>query len=174
MAVPGDFRTDVRDWIALDDKVSNAKKVIEKVKHKKNEISENIVNFMKTKGLEKKEIKISDSRLKCSTVTKTTPLTKNFVIGCLTEKFRNHQMAKELADILYNPKERMRIVLTDYFEDEEKANNAVEYIFSKREKTVLTTLRRKVQRTPVTVDEGPASENAQNAMRTPHESEYSD
>jgi len=173
MSVPVDFRTDVRDWVALDDKLSKAKKVIEKVKAKKNDISGNIVKFMKRNRLEKKEIKISNSRLKCGKCTKTTPLTKKFITECLTEFLRDAHEAKEAVKLMYTPKEKIKICLEYFFEDEEKAEEATEYIFSRRERTVSTTLRRKIQRTPVDVEEGPISENVQRAMETPHDTEVS-
>ena len=74
MSVPSDFRTDVRDWVALDDKLLKAKRVMEKVKSKKNDISSNITKFIEKNNFEKKDIKISNSRLKYRKTTKITPL----------------------------------------------------------------------------------------------------
>lgn len=165
-SVPTDFRTDVRDWVALDDKLTKAKKIIEKVRLKKNDISGNIVRFMKENRLEKKEIKISNSRLKCGKKTITTPLTKSFITACLTEFLRDQHEAKEAVKLIYTPKEKIRVCLEYFFEDEDKANEATDYIFSRRERTVSTALRRKIQRDPMDIEEGPTSYEAQRAMDT--------
>jgi hypothetical protein len=166
-----DFKLDVRDWVAYDDKVAKAKLVIEKVKVKQTDISKDIVHFMKRNKLQKKEIKIRDSRLRCGKTTKTTPLTKKFILGCLTEFLRDQDQAKEAVDMMYKPPEKIKACLSIFFDDEIKAEEATNYIFSRRTKTVTTILKRKKQRAPVEVESGPASQAAQNAMRTPHDTE---
>lgn len=170
-SVTNNFKTDVRDWVAFDNKIDKAKKVIQKVKEKKNDISQNIVQYMKARNLEKKEIKIQDTRLRCSTRTTQTPLTKKFIQGCLTEFLRDHHEAKRASDMIYNPKEKILACLTLFFGDEEKAGEATDYIFDRREKTVITQLVKKRQRAPVEVKAGPASERATRAMETPRGSE---
>lgn len=174
MSVTDNFKADVRDWVALDDKVEKAKKVIGKVKEKQGDISKNIVRFMRKNKLEKKEIKIRDTRLRCGKTTKQTPLTKNFIQGCLTEYLQDHTQAKGAVDMIYKPKEKIQACLTIFFNDETKAEEATEYIFNKRMRTVTTVLRRKRQRSPVEVSSGPISEDTRNTMMTPNDTEASD
>lgn len=169
--VTSNFKTDVRDWVAFDNKIDKAKKVIEKVKEKRDDISQNIVEYMKTRNLEKKEIKIQETRLKCSTRTSQTPLTKKFISGCLTEFLRDQHEAKRACDIIYKPREKILACLTIFFNDEEKACEATDYIFNRRERTMVTKIIRKKQRTPVEVRAGPVSENASRIMETPRGTE---
>jgi hypothetical protein len=153
MSVNDSFRKDVRKWVKLDDKVAKAKQVIKKVDEKKNDISDNIVKFLADNNLEKKEIKIANSKLKCSTRTVTTPLTKAFITGCLTEFIGNFDEAKEAVKLMYTPKEKIKICLEYFFDDEERAEEATEFIFSKRTKTVKKKIRREIEREEYVIED---------------------
>lgn len=166
-----DFRVNVRDWVAYDDKILKASNAIKRVKEKQSQIGSGIINFMNSNNLQKKEIKINNCRLQYKTSTKITPLTKKYVTSSLTEYLDNEEEAKEMVNILYDVRKRMEICFTDYFEDEERAKEAVEFIFNNRKQEETVKIKRKIQREPVTIDGGPISEYAQNAIRTPEHSE---
>jgi hypothetical protein len=147
-----DFKTDVFDWFTLDDKIYKANKVIEKIKNEKDEIALEIVSFMKHKKLEKKEIKLGNNSLKCFVKTKTTPLTKKFVVGCLTEVLKDQNLAKEAGDFIYNQEKKMEACLTFFFNDSDKAKELKDYIFSRRQKKTFTNICRKKIRDVVSND----------------------
>jgi hemerythrin len=165
--VTNDFRVSVRDWVAYDDKIVKAKDAIKRVQEKQSQIGSGIINFMNQNNLQKKEIKISNCRLQYKTHNKITPLTKKFILNSLSEYLEDEEEAKEMIKILYDVKKRMKICFIDHFNDEEKAIEAVDYIFNKRKQEEITTIKRKIQRIPVTIDNGPISEFAQNTIRTP-------
>lgn len=168
-----DFRVNVRDWVAYDDKILKAGNAIKRVKEKQNRLGSGIIDFMNSNNLQKKEIKINDCRLQYKTSTKITPLTKKYVMDSLTEYLDNEEEAKEMVKILYDVRKRMEICFTDYFEDENKAKEAVEFIFNNRKKEEIVKIKRKIQREPVTIDTGPISEFAQRTLQTPDNSEES-
>jgi len=169
--VTDDFRIKVRDWVAYDNKIVKANNAIKRVKEKQQEIGSGILNFMDQNGLQKKEIKISNCRLQYKTTKKITPLTKKFILNSLIEDLGDEAEAKEIIKILYDPRKRMEICLTNYFEDEDRAIELVDSIFDKRVYAEKTVLKRKIQRVPVTIDNGPISQNAQNTLRTPVQTE---
>lgn len=169
--VTDDFRIKVRDWVAYDNKIIKASNAIKRVKEKQSEISTGILSFMDQNGLQRKEIKISNCRLQYKTTRKITPLTKKFILTTLTEELDDEHQAKEIVNILYDSKKRMEICLAHYFDDEEKAEELVNNIFNKRVYEEKTILKRKLQRVPVTIDNGPISEHAQNALRTSEQTE---
>ena len=70
----------------------------------------------------------------------------------------------------------MEICLAHYFDDEEKAEELVNNIFERRIYEEKTTLKRKIQRVPVTIENGPISESAQNTLISSEqtEEEYTD
>jgi hypothetical protein len=166
MSVTDTFRINVRDWIAYDNKITKANSAIKRVKEKKETIATNIIQFMDANNLQKKEIKISNSRLQYKTTTKTSPLTRKFITEKLTEFLGNEKDAKEAAKRLYDVRRRMELCLTEYFEDEDKAIEAVEYLYKNRNKKVMTTIKRKIQREPVDIEEGPVSSVAQSALES--------
>jgi hypothetical protein len=165
--VTDDFRVSVRDWVAYDNKIVKAKNAIKRVQEKQSQIGSGIINFMDQNNLQKKEIKISNCRLQYKTQSKITPLTKKFILNSLTEYLDDEEESKEMVKTLYDIRKRMEICFIDHFNDEEKAIEAVDYIFNQRKQEEITTIKRKNQRTPVTIDNGPISEFAQNTIRTP-------
>jgi hypothetical protein len=169
--VTDDFRVKVRDWVAYDNKIIKASNAIKRVKEKQSEIGTGILSFMDHNGLQRKEIKINNCRLQYKMTRKITPLTKKFILTSLTEELDDEHEAKEIVKILYDPRKRMEICLTHYFDDEERAEEIVNNIFDRRIYEEKTVLKRKIQRVPVTIDNGPISENAQNTLRTSEQTE---
>lgn len=172
--VSNDFKTAVRDWVAYDDKILKASNAIKRVKEQKKEIGDNIIHFMDSNNLQKKEIKFNNYRLQYRTTKSITPLTKKYIEATLVNELQNEEEAKEVVKLLYNTKKRMEIIFSYYFQDEEKAKELVELIYSKRIKTEKNVLKRKIQRVPVTIDSGPLSEQAENNLKTPDNTDSDD
>ena len=175
-SVTDDFLVKVRDWVAYDNKIIKASNAIKRVKEKQTEIGSGILSFMDQNGLQRKEIKISNHRLQYKTTKKITPLTKKFLLSSFIEELDDENEAKEIVNLLYDPKKRMEICLAYYFDDEEKAEELVNNIFERRIYEEKTTLKRKIQRVPVTIENGPISESAQNTLISSEqtEEEYAD
>jgi hypothetical protein len=172
--VTDDFRIKVRDWVAYDNKLVSANNAIKRVKEKQLEIGSGIINFMNNHNLQRKEIKISNCRLQYKTIKKTTPLTKKFILSSLTEFLENDSEdvdCKEIVNILYNPRKRMEMCLSQYFNNDQKAIEAVNYIYNQRKCNEVSVLKRKIQRVPVTIDNGPISEDARNTIQSPENTE---
>ena len=167
MSVTEDFRIKVRDWVAYDNKIISANNAIKRVKEKKDEIGSGIIEFMDSNNMQKKEIKINNFRLQYKTIKKTTPLTKQFILQSLTDFLDNDEESKEIVDTLYNPRKRLEMCLAHYFKNEQKALQAVDYMYGQRKCNEVSVLRRKIQREPVTINNGPISEDARNAIQTP-------
>jgi hypothetical protein len=169
--VTDDFRIKVRDWVAYDNKLTSANNAIKRVKEKQSEIGTVIINFMNNHNLQKKEIKMNNCRLQYKTIKKTTPLTKKFILLSLTEYLDNEEESKEIVNILYNTRKRMEICLQQHFNNKEKAKEIIDYIYSQRKFQEVPVLKRKIQREPVTINNGPISEDARNALQTPYNTE---
>ena len=127
--VTDNFRVKVRDWIAYDNKIIKASNAIKRVKEKESEIGTGILSFMDHNGLQRKEIKINNCRLQYKTARKITPLTKKFILTSLTEELDDEHEAKEIVKILYDPRKRMEICLTHYFDDEDVLVNRNSFVF---------------------------------------------
>lgn len=172
--VTNNFKINVRDWVAYDNKIMKAKNAIKRVKDKQQQLGEGIIKFMSDNKLQKKEIKISNYRLQYKTSKKISPLTKKVILESLSNDLQDEKEAKEIVKLLYNVRKRMEICLKDYFEDEEKAKELVDNIYNKRTKTEIPVLRRKIQREPVTINNGPISTIAENTIRNADRTDESD
>lgn len=172
--VTNNFKINVRDWVAYDNKIIKAKNAIKRVKNKQQQLGEGIIKFMSDNNLQKKEIKISNYRLQYKTSKKISPLTKKVILESLSNDLQDEKEAKEIVKLLYNVRKRMEICLNDYFEDEEKAKELVDNIYNKRTKTDIPLLRRKIQREPVTINTGPISTIAENTIRNADRTDESD
>lgn len=149
MSITDNFKKNVVSWVTYDHKIDKATKAIQLAKNKKEELAVEILDYMKKNDLKDKELKISNSRLKYQTTNKVTPLTKKFISEALKEFLDkqsddNEVKVKEAISIVYNPRRRMEICLGNYFENDELAIEAVEFIFSKRQKSEINKLKRKV------------------------------
>lgn len=172
MSVSEQFKTDVRDWIAYDNKIDKAVQAIKRVKDKKDQLQHNIVQYMNSKNLQGNEIKMNNVRLQYKQKKKTTPLTKKFIENALLQELDPTEV-RTILQVLYNPKKRLEICLSHILEDEYKAQELVNTIYNKRITTYSNIINKKVSRTPVTIDTGPISESAQQTLETPENSDYS-
>jgi hypothetical protein len=171
-SINDDFRTDVRDWVAFDDKIAKANRAIKRVRERKKNLGDGIVQFMQSRNLHKKEIKVSNSRLSCNIKEKPTPITQKFIRECLADYFGDEKKAKALVKFMYDPAKKIQACLAIALNDEDQARKATEYLFSQREVTVIRTINRKKKREPVAipVDTGPISQEATHALQTPSNS----
>jgi len=170
MSVSEQFKTDVRDWIAYDNKIDKAENAIKRVKDKKYEIQKNIVHYMNTENLQGNEIKMSNVRLHYKEKKHITPITKNFLENTLSQELQPGEVYNILK-LLYDPKKRLEVCLSHVLGDEYKASELVKTIYEKRLVTYNSVINKKVTRIPVTIDTGPISEMAQQTLHSPENSD---
>jgi len=170
MSVSEQFKTDVRDWIAYDNKIDKATSAIKRVKDKKDQLQHNIVQYMNSQNLQGNEIKMSNVRLQYKQKKKISPLTKKFVESALLQELDPTDV-RSILQVLYNPKKRLEICLSHVLDDEYKAQELVNTIYNKRVTTYNNVINKKVHRTPLTIDSGPISDNAQHVLHTPENSD---
>lgn len=173
MSLSNSFKEKVRDWVAFDDKIAKANQVVGKVREKKKSIGEDIVDFMKSKNLETKQLKVKDSRLSFKIKETPAPMTQKFIKDTLTDYFEDEKAAKEAVKFMYNPRKKMEACLTILLGNDDDAKDAVDFIYSRRPVTVKKTVIRKKKRTPasIPVSSGPISREAKEAMETPPSTE---
>jgi len=150
MSVSQNFKEDIQQWIKYENKIEKAKKAIKYIKNQQTGLSNRIIIYIDENDLKDKELKCSNNLLKCQTVKKTQPLTKKLITEKLKDFLKDRLedpdgKTKDAVKLLYDQRRRMEICFTECFEDEELAIEAVEFIFSQREKTTTNKIKRKVE-----------------------------
>jgi len=115
------FKDNVKQWVELDNQSHRYKLEMDGLKKKKSEyemerdkVGDNILSFMETNDLSDNEIVISDGKLKYFNSKSSTSISQKFI------------------------NERLNL----YFNDESKATEVLEFIYSGRETTVTPVVKR--------------------------------
>ena len=105
------FQENIKKWVSLDTQLKNINNEAKNIRSQKQELNENIYEFVNTNNLSTNSVRISDGRLKFQTIKQTSPLTLGHVQGCLLDLFteeetdkimehiRNKRNVKEIKDI---------------------------------------------------------------------------
>ena len=104
-----DFQQDIKKWVNLDSQLKELNDKVRDIRGERNELSDNIMNFVDDNNLSSSTIKISDGKLKFTTNKQTAPLTLGFLEKCLMELFNNEESVgkimehiKEKREVKYN------------------------------------------------------------------------
>jgi len=103
------FQEEIKKWVNLDSQLKELNDKVRDIRGERNELSDNIMNFVDDNNLSSSTIKISDGKLKFTTNKQTSPLTLSFLEKCLMELFNNEENVgkimehiKEKREVKYN------------------------------------------------------------------------
>lgn len=99
------FQKNIQDWVSIDNKIKNLQNEIREYRDKKTQLTNSIFTYAESNNLENAVIKISDGKLKFNNCKNSSPLTFKLLSQCLNE----------------------------LIPDEDKVDNIISYIKSKRE-----------------------------------------
>ena len=109
------FESSIREWMRLDNEIKSKLLEIKKLKIDKEEVHNNILEYIRENKLEEITIKIGDGKLRLASTNVSQPLSYKF----LSE------------------------TLVDYFEDDgDVVSEIIEYIKEKRPTKTVTELKR--------------------------------
>lgn len=166
MSLPEDIRTEIRDYVALVEKINKANKVTQKARAKKEDIGHSICEYMKHYKLTKKDIQVKNLRLSYVETQKKTALTQKFLKECLAEFLGDAKAAKQAVQFIWNPETRLYACLRLLLGEEERAKEAVKFILDKQVVEEKVFLKSVVQKDTMNVEAGPASREVQSALQT--------
>ena len=166
MSLPDDIRTEIRDYVALVEKINKANNVTQKARAKKEDIGQSICEYMKHYHLTKKDIQVKNLRLSYTTTQKKSPLTQKFLKNCLSEFLGDAKAAKQAVQFMWNPESRLYACLRLLLRDEEKTKEAVKFIMDKQVVEEKVFLKSVVQKDTMNVESGPASKEVQLALQS--------
>lgn len=108
------FQQNIKQWVALDTQLKALNEKTKEIRNKRNDLTDNIIEYADNNNLSSSTIKISDGKLKFAQIKQTVPITLGFLEGCLT----------------------------DIISDEEKVSQIMNYIKEKREVKVNPDIKR--------------------------------
>ena len=104
-----DLKNNIINYVQIDNQINEYKNKINELKEEMNSIisrrdnfESNIIRIIESNKLEKKDIIISDGKIKYNQSKTATPITKKHIENCLIKYFNNKDKATELLDIIYN------------------------------------------------------------------------
>ena len=106
MSVSPDFITDVKNYIELDNQIKEFQDIIKKVKKDKEKLEGHILHYMKTNGLDDKDINLSDGKLRCFTSKTSSSVNKKHIENSLALYFKgDYNRAKEVTSFIFSKRE---------------------------------------------------------------------
>ena len=94
------FENQVQQWVSLDNQLKIYSEKIKELRDKKNSITENIQQHVKTNKLSQSTIQISDGKLKFVETRVSEPLTFKYLENTLSEIIKNENQVKILMDYI--------------------------------------------------------------------------
>lgn len=99
------FQENIQLWVSLDNKLKKINEQGRTIRQEKNELSENILSYVKSNNLENATIKISDGKLRFGTTKLSTPLTYKYVQECLSDYIKDEEKVEEIITYMKNKRE---------------------------------------------------------------------
>ena len=99
------FQGEIKEWVNLDSQSKLLNEKLKDIRNRKNEISDNIFEFVEGNNLSSSTIKISDGRLKFVQSKQTSPITLGFLETCLMELFNNEDKVGEIMEYIKSKRE---------------------------------------------------------------------
>jgi|TARA_Y100000588_G_C14092536_1_gene855149 hypothetical protein len=95
-----DFTNEIKDWVAVDNKVRLYNEKIKELRQERTQIAENILSYANTNNLGNAVIEISDGKLKFNQSKVTSPLTFKFIKSCLNDCIQNQRDVDKIIDYI--------------------------------------------------------------------------
>lgn len=103
------FEKLIKEWVCLDNKLKYMNDEINSIRERKNNISNNIINYAYNNNIQNKTINISDGNLKFIKTNQYNTLTFKHLEECLHKLINNENDVKNIIKYIKNSRKK-RIV----------------------------------------------------------------
>ena len=90
------FEQDIQSWVTLDNEIKKINERLRGLRDQRNDLSNDILIYIKDNSLDNATIKISDGQLRFMNVKQQSPLTYKFIQECLGECIQNEELVNTL------------------------------------------------------------------------------
>jgi len=90
------LQTKIKEWVTCDDNLSILKKENKNLRENRNNLTNEIFNYVHEHNLDNSIIEISDGTLKFQQTNHSSPLTFKFLEICLNECISNEEQVKKI------------------------------------------------------------------------------
>jgi hypothetical protein len=94
------FEESIKKWVSLDNELRLLHDKTKELREDKNNIEDGIIKYVDTHNLQNSVVKISDGKLKFTTVKQTNPLTLKYVDECLGKCIKNPEQVKLIMNYI--------------------------------------------------------------------------
>ena len=102
------FKEKVRRWLAYDDEIKILQNALKDRRKKKNELTPEVLEFMKTHNIE--DLNTKDGKLKCSISNRKKTLTQKDIKHKLLGYFKNENKGEKCIDYVFGNREIQEII----------------------------------------------------------------
>jgi len=101
-----EFVHDIKQYVILDDQLRETQTISREIRKKKTQLSLSILNYMDNNGIQNKDINLSDGKLKYFTSKTQSTVNKKFIENSLALYYKgNYQKAKEVTEFIFSNRE---------------------------------------------------------------------
>ena len=99
------FEQNIQSWVTIDNEIKKMNEKIKGLRDQKNDLSNDILIYIKDNNLDNATIKISDGKLRFMNVKQQTPLTYKFIQECLLKSIKNQEQVELLMTFIKEQRE---------------------------------------------------------------------
>ena len=96
------FEEHIKEWVSLDNKLKILNDKLREIRTSKNNLTNNILQFVETNKLNEASINISDGKLKFASVKQTGTITLKLVENCLKDYIDNQELIDNIMTHIKN------------------------------------------------------------------------
>lgn len=98
------FKSDVKEWLTLDDDIITLQKAIKERKNRKNELTPKVLDFMARFKIN--DLNTHEGKLKFTKSFYTKPLNKQFLISKLSDFFKDFNKGEKAASFVLENRDK--------------------------------------------------------------------
>ena len=99
------FEENIQSWVSLDNEIKKINEKIKALREQRNNISSDILSYIKENNLDNATVKISDGRLRFMQVKQQNPLTYKFIQDCLIKCINNEEQVELIMSFIKEQRE---------------------------------------------------------------------
>jgi len=99
------FENNIKTWVTYDNEIKELNNKLKKLREQKNNLTNDIFNYVNDKNISNTNIKINGGNLKFTNIKVTSPLTFKFITNCLNEIINNPEQVQQIIDYLKEKRE---------------------------------------------------------------------